>query len=229
LGDGHEQGEDLLPGLSGSGGVRQRAQPLAVLAAIGLAFVAVAGEVRAENPEISMKRSTPRQSFTNEEIIDGFYKIAFGAELQLDQPVERIRKFDGPVRVFVINQGGRDRLKRIAAVVGDIRARVNHLGAILENGITLHARRSPRSRTCGRKVAASWMLLDNSEPYWLAASRAAWQLNHIDNSGDQENAGCEHQDFSNVEAGEEKHSAHGYPQSSTRHRQDCAIGTAAKM
>jgi Protein of unknown function (DUF2927) len=114
--------------LSGSGGVRQRAQPLAVLAAIGLAFVAVAGEVRgAENPEISMKRSTQRLSFTNEEIIDGFYKIAFGAELQLDQPVERIRKFDGPVRVFVINQGGRDRLKRIAAVVGDIRARVNHL------------------------------------------------------------------------------------------------------
>ncbi len=102
--------------LSGSGGVRQRAQPLAVLAAIGLAFVAVAGEVRgAENPEISMKRSTQRLSFTNEEIIDGFYKIAFGAELQLDQPVERIRKFDGPVRVFVINQGGRDRLKRIAA------------------------------------------------------------------------------------------------------------------
>ena len=39
----------------------------------------------------------------------------------------------------------------------------------------------------------------------------AWQLNHVDNSGDQENAGCEHQDFSNVEAGEEKHSAHGVP------------------
>ena len=57
----------------------------------------------------------------------------------------------------------------------------------------------------------------------------AWQLNHVDNSGDQEDAGCEHQDFSNVEAGEEKHSAHGYPQSSTRHRQDCTIGTAAKM
>ena len=60
-------------------------------------------------------------------------------------------------------------------------------------------------------------------------SGRAWQLNHVDKSGDQENAACEHQDFSNVEAGEEKHSAHGYPQSSTRHRQDCAIGTAAKM
>ena len=30
--------------------------------------------------------------------------------------------------------------------------------------LSLNAR-SPRSRTCGRKVAASWMLLDNSELY----------------------------------------------------------------
>jgi hypothetical protein len=42
-------------------------------------------------------------------------------------------------------------------------------------------------------------------------------LDHVDHGRDQEDAAREHQDFSNVEAGEEKHSAHGYPQSSTRH------------
>ena len=57
----------------------------------------------------------------------------------------------------------------------------------------------------------------------------AWQLDHVDNGRDQEDAGCKHQDFSNVEAGKEEHSSHGYPQSSTRHREDCAIGTAAKI
>ena len=107
--------------------MRLRARPGRVLAATGLAaalaYVGVASEAAgAENPEISVKRSAQRLSFTNEEIMDGFYKIAFGAELQLDQPVERIRKFDEPVRVFVINQGERGRLKRIAAVIGDIRA-----------------------------------------------------------------------------------------------------------
>jgi len=121
-----------LPWLSGGGGVRLRARPRTVLAAIGLAAalasVGVAGEAAgAENPEITMKRSTQRLSFTNEEIMDGFYKIAFGPELQFDRHAARIRKFDEPVRVFVINHGEADRRDKIAAVVAEIRARVNHL------------------------------------------------------------------------------------------------------
>ena len=64
---------------------------------------------------------------------------------------------------------------------------------------------------------------------WPVNGGRAWQLDHVDNGRNQEDAGCEHQDFSNVEAGKEKHSSHGYPQSSTRHREDCAIGTAAKI
>jgi hypothetical protein len=127
-----------LPCISGNGSGRRRAQPLAVSAAIGiaaLAFVGVAGEVRgAENPEISMKRSAQRLSFTNEEIIDGFYKIAFGAELQLDRQAARIRKFDEPVRVFVVNHGKPNHLKKIAAIIADIRDRVNHLDiAVIED------------------------------------------------------------------------------------------------
>jgi hypothetical protein len=38
--------------------------------------------------------NSERTSFTNDEIKDGFFKIAFDAELQLGTHVGRIRKFD---------------------------------------------------------------------------------------------------------------------------------------
>jgi Protein of unknown function (DUF2927) len=87
----------------------------------------------AENPDIASRRAVERTGFTNEEIKDGFFKIAFGAELQLDTPVERVRKFDEPVRIFVINSGGPDRRAQIAAVVADIRAHVNNLDVAVTN------------------------------------------------------------------------------------------------
>ena len=40
-------------------------------------------------------------AFTDAEIAEGFLKTAFGAELHLAGQVNRIRKFDGPVRVHV--------------------------------------------------------------------------------------------------------------------------------
>jgi hypothetical protein len=82
---------------------------------------------RAENAEIGARRLAERTSFDNDEIIGGFLKIAFGAELQIGARAERIRKFDEPVRVFVANRGIPDRRADVAAVVADIRARVNHL------------------------------------------------------------------------------------------------------
>src|SRR5271156_2648693 len=84
--------------------------------------------VRAENPEIASRRAAERTDFTNDEIKDGFFKIAFGAELQLDKPSGRGRKFDEPVRIFVETAAaGPDRRGEIANVVADIRARINHL------------------------------------------------------------------------------------------------------
>src|SRR5271168_1709488 len=56
---------------------------------------------RAEDPDISSRRAAERTDFTNDEIREGFFKIAFGAELQLDKPAGRVRKFDEPVRIFV--------------------------------------------------------------------------------------------------------------------------------
>jgi hypothetical protein len=85
------------------------------------------GTVSAENSDIVVRRASQRTSFNNDEIKDGFFKTAFRAELQFDRPVERIRKFDDPVRVFVVNRGKPDRSAEIAAIVADIRAHVNHL------------------------------------------------------------------------------------------------------
>jgi len=85
----------------------------------------------AENSDIALRRGLERTDFTDGEILDGFFKIAFGAELQLGQRVERIRKFDEPVRILVIDQSHRN--TDIAAVVSDIHARVNHLDIALTN------------------------------------------------------------------------------------------------
>jgi Protein of unknown function (DUF2927) len=81
----------------------------------------------AENPDVFARRNVERTSFTDDEIMDGFYKIAFGAELQLGQRVERIRKFDEPVRIFVDNRARPDRQAEIATVVADIRTHIANL------------------------------------------------------------------------------------------------------
>lgn len=105
---------------------------LAALASIALAGLAV-GPAQAENPDISSRRASARTDFTNDEIKEGFFKIAFGAELQLDKPAERVRKFDEPIRIFVESHGLPDRRPQIAAIVDDIRAHVNHLDVAITN------------------------------------------------------------------------------------------------
>jgi hypothetical protein len=101
--------------------------------ALGLALIAImlagigSGPANAENPDISSRRASARTDFTNDEIKDGFFKIAFSAELQLGVAAERVRKYDEPVRIFVVSEGLPDRRPEIAAIVADIRARVNHL------------------------------------------------------------------------------------------------------
>ena len=80
-----------------------------------------------ENPEIASRRAAERKSFTDDEIKDGFFKIAFRAELQFGRGDDRIRKFDEPVRVFVIDRGTPHRRAVVTAVVADIRAHVDHL------------------------------------------------------------------------------------------------------
>jgi hypothetical protein len=103
----------------------RRAAMASVLAAAALASTGLSAH--AENAEIASRRATERTDFTDEEIRAGFFKIAFGAELQFDKPAGRVRKFDEPVRIFVEAAGAPGRRNELARVVTDIRSRVNHL------------------------------------------------------------------------------------------------------
>ena len=94
---------------------------------IAIVFAGCNAPAKAEDPDISSRRASERTQFTNDEIQQGFFKIAFRAEMQIGKPAERVRKFDEPVRIFVINKGEPDRLSEIAAIVADIQARVHHL------------------------------------------------------------------------------------------------------
>jgi hypothetical protein len=89
--------------------------------------VLIGGLARAENSDVSVRRAAERTNFSNDEIKDGFFKTAFHGELQFDRRVDRIRKFDEPVRVFVDNRGSPNRGAEIAAIVADIHARIDHL------------------------------------------------------------------------------------------------------
>ncbi|MEZ2142280.1 DUF2927 domain-containing protein [Bradyrhizobium sp. DN5] len=99
---------------------------LLALAALTLvpdtATTARAGEL----PAIVSRQRSEKKSFTDGEIVEGFLKTAFGAEYHLAGRVDRIRKFDGPVRVYA--EGDRaDRKTQLAKVVNDIATRVQHL------------------------------------------------------------------------------------------------------
>jgi hypothetical protein len=72
---------------------------LTLMTIAGLAIAIGSGPANAENPDISSRRAAERTDFTNDEIKDGFFKIAFHAEFQLDKPAERVRRFDEPVAI----------------------------------------------------------------------------------------------------------------------------------
>jgi hypothetical protein len=112
-----------------AGGTRLIGKPIVMaVASVAIALAGIGnGPANAENPDISSRRASARIAFTDDEIKDGFFKIAFSAELQLDAPAQRVRKFDEPVRIFVVSKGLPDRRSEIAAIVADIRAHVNHL------------------------------------------------------------------------------------------------------
>jgi hypothetical protein len=96
------------------------------LAAVALGSV-VAPAHSAENPAIAARQRAEKKIFTDSEITDGFFKTAFGAEFHLAGRVDRIRKYDRPVRVFATGANRRDRKAQLAKVVADISTRIQHL------------------------------------------------------------------------------------------------------
>jgi hypothetical protein len=85
------------------------------------------GTAAAQNDQIAARRAAERKTFTDAEIADGFFKTVFGAELRLRGRTDVVRKYDGPVRVYVDSRAKPDRRDEVAKMVADIRARVDHL------------------------------------------------------------------------------------------------------
>jgi DUF2927 family protein len=83
---------------------------------------------------IAQRQRNEKKTFTDSEIVEGFLKTAFGAEYHLAGRVDRIRKYDGPVRIFA--DGNRaDRKAQLAKIVADIAARVQHLDIAMVDDI----------------------------------------------------------------------------------------------
>jgi hypothetical protein len=80
-----------------------------------------------EDAEIAYRRSIQRKDFTDAEIVDGFFKVTFGAEFHIAGGVDRIRKYVGPIRVYVDNRSKPDRSNAVAQVVTDIRAHIRDI------------------------------------------------------------------------------------------------------
>jgi hypothetical protein len=100
---------------------------LILAALIGTACLAA----QAEDREISKLRAAERKNFTDAQIFDGFFKIAFGAEMRLAGSSDRIRKYHGPVRVHIDNRAKPDRSGAIASIIADIKRRVAALDIAL--------------------------------------------------------------------------------------------------
>jgi hypothetical protein len=99
--------------------------PSIIVAAVLCALASLPPAI-AEIPAVAARQRVERKTFTDAEIIDGFFKTAFGAEYHLAGRVDRIRKYNMPVRVFA--DGARaDRKAQLAKIVADIAQRVQHL------------------------------------------------------------------------------------------------------
>ena len=110
---------------------RFRLRPFLQLA-FGLTVIVAGGFVcqhaaATEIPGIASRQRAEKKTFTDTQIVDGFLKTAFGAEYHLAGKVDRIRKYDAPVRVFANGVNRADRKAQLARVVADIAARVRHL------------------------------------------------------------------------------------------------------
>jgi hypothetical protein len=110
-----------------SGKGRRAACGLLAAALAAVALAAGLDAARAEDAQIAWRRAAEQRTFTDAQIAEGFFKIAFGAELSVAGRVDRIRKYDKPVRVYVDSRAKPDRRRQVAVAVADIGARIDHL------------------------------------------------------------------------------------------------------
>jgi len=108
---------------------RKKARARGAVAATVLCLTAVlsAPLCSAEPSLVIQKQRTEKKSFTDAQLLEGFFKTSFGAEFQLAGRVDRIRKYVKPVRVFVEGSQRPDRGRQLGTVVADIGRRIAHL------------------------------------------------------------------------------------------------------
>jgi hypothetical protein len=104
------------------------------LLAMALCAGTTAHTFAAEIPAIAKRQRAEKKTFTDSEILDGFFKTAFGAEYHLAGRVDRIRKYSGPVRVTAGGVNRADRKAQLAKVVADIAHHVRHLDIAMADG-----------------------------------------------------------------------------------------------
>jgi hypothetical protein len=131
------------------------------IGALGLAVALGAAiwpaRTHAEIPAVAARQRAEKKTFTDAEIIEGFLKTSFGAEYHLAGRVDRIRKYDVPVRVFA--DGSRtDRKAQLAAVVAEIGRHVQHLDIAMTDRIedANVSVKLVRDRDLYRTIAASY-------------------------------------------------------------------------
>src|SRR5437016_14569743 len=96
--------------------------------------IALPSPAAAELPAIAARQRAEKKNFTDSEIVEGFFKTAFGAEYHLAGRVDRIRKYEVPVRVFADGIRRNNRKAQLAKVVADIASRVRHLDIAMVDG-----------------------------------------------------------------------------------------------
>jgi Protein of unknown function (DUF2927) len=128
-----------------------------LLAAIALGGLMPRALAWSNIPEIAKRQRAERTSFSDDEIVEGFFETAFGAEFHLAGRVDRIRKFVAPVRVFAAPSRA-DRKAQLAKVVADIGAHIAHLDiALADNADAANVSVTMvRDRDLDRTIAKSY-------------------------------------------------------------------------
>ncbi|HEU0149895.1 MAG TPA: DUF2927 domain-containing protein [Bradyrhizobium sp.] len=149
------------------------------------ALPALTGEI----PAVDSRQRTERKNFTDAEITEGFFKTAFGAEYHLAGRVDRIRKYDMPVRVFADGHRA-DRKNQLAKVVSDIGAKIQHLDiAMSENDADANVRvKLVRDRDLYHTISQAYgserarEIKTSLDPQCLSGFRKneAYQIEHSD-------------------------------------------------
>ncbi|WP_322515985.1 DUF2927 domain-containing protein [Rhodopseudomonas palustris] len=137
-------------------GPRPFRRALAAIVAIALTASVVASSSAADRTDIPANQRAEKTDFSDSQILDGFFKIAFGAEYHVAGRVDRIRKFQGPVRIFAEGETRPDRRAELSRVVADIARRVRHLDIAMtddsdEANVTVHL---VRDRNLGKTIAS---------------------------------------------------------------------------